>query len=179
MKRRSKIILGVVFVIALLVLFQWLSDLNSFPLNVIWSKKTCRESLKILAAARTTNELAQAVGSLGCFLTFPDKSWVAIRYKDMHRGMIASSAVVRDSGGVWFQSSRHFCGTFSGVRHSLHNQLSMEEDLRKLGETNNPTYKFSGKMLEMLLLEKSSNLVAARKNLEAMGFKRIDVPSAP
>ncbi len=71
-----------------------------------------RESRRVLAAASTAQQLQAAVGSLGVFYTFPDRSWLAIRYRDSHAS-IWSVAVARDSGGNWYESREHFCAAFS------------------------------------------------------------------
>ena len=77
-----------------------------------WESSVRKESIRILESAQTTNELAKAVGYLGIFFVFPDKSWMAIRYRDSHSGGVFSSAVARDSGGNWYESNYHFCGRF-------------------------------------------------------------------
>ena len=181
MKRWTKISLGLgcALVLPPLAFFFWLTVLDCFPLNVMWSNRTSHESKQLLLAARTTNELAQAVGQLGHFLSYPDHSWVAIRYRDTHSGMLASSAVVRDSGDAWFESTVHYCGAFSGGMHNIYRILEMDRELRELGETNSPANTRSGHDLEILNLVTATNLAAARKNLEAMGFKRIEAPSSP
>ena len=103
MIRRLLNILGLVALLALLVVI-----LINFS-EPAWTWHTRWESKRLLAAAKTTNELTEAVGKLGCFLTFPDNSWMAIRYRDTHGGILASSAIVRDSGGTWFESTEHYC----------------------------------------------------------------------
>jgi hypothetical protein len=174
MKRGSKIVLGIVLALALppLAFYFWLCVLNQFPLNTMWSRKTRHESQQILRAARTTNELAAVVGRYGCFLTFRDGSWMAIRYCDTHAGILASSSVTRDSGGAWFESSEHFCGSFLAALQ----QLSVQNILRELGETNAPPSS-SGKRETMLLsLMTSTTLETARQRLKALGFTEIAPP---
>jgi len=137
-----------------------------------WEFFTRWESKRILAAAQTTNELSAAVGNLGCFLTFTDGPWMAIRYCDSHGGKLASSAVARDSRGGWFESSEHFCGSFPAAKHLAKTQ----NILRELGETNVPSHT-SGKRETMLLsLMTSTNLETARQDLKALGFTEMSPP---
>lgn len=75
-----------------------------------------REARRLLSAASTPQQLQEAVGSRGAFFTFPDGSWLAIRYRDSHMGGVWSVAVARDSGGNWYQSRKHFCGSFEITR---------------------------------------------------------------
>lgn len=67
---------------------------------------------RVLAAAKTPDELRAAVGSLGRLFDLEDGSWVAVRYSDSHASPGYSCAVALDSNGKWFYSSRHFCGRF-------------------------------------------------------------------
>jgi hypothetical protein len=75
-------------------------------LSRMWEK---REGPKILAVA-TESQLQTAVGPLGCVLRFPDGSWLAIRYADSHAMASWSFAAARDSGGMHYESTEHFCG---------------------------------------------------------------------
>ena len=137
-----------------------------------WEFFTRGESKRILTAAQTTNELSMAVGELGCFLTFTDHSWMAIRYCDSHGGKLASSAVVRDSGGMWFESSEHFCGSFPAALQQLKNQ----NILRELDKTNAPSQGSDRRALTLQYLMEAENLTAARSCLENLGFTKIDAP---
>src|SRR5712671_6270938 len=77
-----------------------------------WYSNTRRESVRVLKVAQSRSELTRAVGDLGLFVSLTNGAWVAIRYRDEHGGGVRSCAVVRDSGGGWFESGRHFCGSF-------------------------------------------------------------------
>jgi hypothetical protein len=68
------------------------------------------------------------LGHLGTVLRFRDGSWLAIRYRDCHAFPTWSLATAHDSSGSWYESSEHFCGAFSTIRH-------MESIDRALGET--------------------------------------------
>ena len=137
-----------------------------------WEWCTRLESKRILAAAQATNDLSAAVGTLGCFLTFTDHSWMAIRYRDSHGGKLASSAVVRDSDGAWFDSSEHFCGSFPAALHLVKKQQA----LRELGETNAPPQTASGRETTLISLMLATNLDAARNHLKALGFTNMSPP---
>lgn len=66
----------------------------------------------------TPAELEDVVGYLGAVFHFRDGTWMAVRYNDSHSIAAWSFAIARDSGGMWFESTEHFCGAFRIV-HSL------------------------------------------------------------
>jgi len=143
-----------------------------------WSSSKRRESVRILLAAESTNELTAAVGSLGWFVQLTNEQWIAIRYRDTHSGFVGSSAVARDSGGAWFESKRHFCGRFQHWPR-LKEQVLGEEEQRKLTPewfTNRvsradedggmfPSYR------EMIAIESAPDLESARRALQRIGFR--------
>lgn len=52
---------------------------------------------------------------MGVLLGDPDH-WIAIAYRDSHRGGIVSVAIARTSDGLWYESDRHFCGGLVAYR---------------------------------------------------------------
>lgn len=52
-------------------------------------------------------------------------NWIAIAYRDSHRGGIVSVAIARTSDGLWYESDRHFCGGLAAYR-------SRREDLTRI-----------------------------------------------
>ena len=66
--------------------------------------------------AATPSELEKVVSPLGAVLRFKDGSWLAIRYNDSHNIPGWSLSVAHDSGGMWFESTEHFCGFFGFMR---------------------------------------------------------------
>lgn len=98
-----------------------------------------QHSRKVLAKVSTTEQLQTAVGSLGIFLAFPDRSWIAIRYRDSHAGGIWSVAVARDSGGHWYQSHDHFCGAFSSVKFEASLPPKLRENSSPSSIPSDPT----------------------------------------
>ena len=133
-----------------------------------WKSRVHRESIRLLEAAQTTNELAQAVGYLGLFLSFPDHSWMAIRYRDSHSCGVNSMAVARDQGGKWFHADRHFCGYLSAYPKIIEMQLSIQRDVA-VGRRSSAPYLMEG-FEEIHTLATSPNLATARTNLLALGF---------
>ncbi len=166
-KRILKIIAAtVLLLVAVLALYLFVIS----PLT--WKASVTMESIRILKAAQTTNELAEAVGYLGTFLTFPDGSWMAIRYRDLHSGGVFSSAVARDSGGDWFQSDYHFCGYFKAYPDRLEDQLGLEEAVAEGLLTNAPNVMTGFEGIHALAT--SPDLASARQNLLALDFKRME-----
>ncbi len=145
-----------------------------------WHSQTRRESLTILKAARSTSELASAVGNLGLFIPLTNGAWIAIRYRDSHSGGVRSCAVARDSGGSWFESERHFCGSLS-FWPQLKEDVAAEEEMRRLSpqflsnrvsraDSDNggfPSYR------EMITIESAQDLESARRGLLQIGFREL------
>ena len=129
MKRKLKYAAAIVLLcVVLFFAYVTFLDLFIYPLSAQReAREAQREARRLLSAASTSQELQQAVGSLGMFYTFPDGSWLAIRYSDSHTNGIWSIAVARDSGGNWYQSQEHFCGTFRFVRDLQQRSLDFGE----------------------------------------------------
>jgi hypothetical protein len=111
--------------------------------------------------AKTANELDKAVGDLGIVLTFPDGTWMAIRYIDQHEPIekLFSSAVARDSEDGWFYSDDHFCGYLAAYRHTIMGKQGLAEaDI-------DTSYK------GIHAVATSPDLATARKNLKALNFR--------
>lgn len=149
-----------------------------FNYPAMWYPLTRRESVKILTRAKGTNELAQLVGRYGLLLQLTNSGWIAIRFRDAHRGFFASCAVARDSEGNWFESDRHFCGSLSFWPRFKETEAAEQETREKYpdlytnklsrAESDNgmfPSYR------EMMAVEAATNMMAAREALQAIGFK--------
>ena len=122
---------------------------------VISSIQAESESVRLLSEAKSTNELAEAVGSLGVMMQLTNGGRIAIRYRDMHSPGFFSCAIARDSDGNWFESRRHFCGN---LRYWPTLKVQPDGD-------DDPFYR------EMLSIENATNMPAARIALEKLGFK--------
>ncbi len=109
------------------------------------------------------NELDKAVGDLGIVLTFPDGTWIAIRYLDRHEPAEAffSTAVARDSADGWFHSDHHFCGSLNAYRHTIVGKQGLAK--ADIDST------FEG----IHAVATSPDLATARKNLKALNFRRL------
>lgn len=128
-----------------------------------------RDSIRILAAATTEQEFKRASNSLGAFLTFPDHSWLALRYVDSHAGGIWSVAMARDSGGNWYESREHFCGTLGTVRE---HQLWLFDKQESPDSAGDPDPEPPGKHSKWLrFVSDSPNLETARQRLISEYFK--------
>jgi hypothetical protein len=132
----------------------------------MWQIDTRKDSLRILASAKSTEDLTAAVRPLGLFLTFPDKSWMAIRYSDMHGWSIRSVALVRDSGGQWFESHHHFCGMLAVYRE----KYEMQRTRRELGDTEDVKFLSHSSYNGIHAVAESKNLEEARKQLLKIDF---------
>ncbi|MEZ5326703.1 MAG: hypothetical protein R3F19_16780 [Verrucomicrobiales bacterium] len=138
-----------------------------------WHWRNRREALTMLSAAKTTNELQQAVGGLGIFIPLRDGSWIAIRYRDTHAGRIESLAVARDSGESWFESDHHFCGAFSAYAHDGRLLEEIRSELAKLGErdTNTTSRARSEIFVALDAVFDAPSLEVGRQQLLKLGFE--------
>jgi len=126
------------------------------------ANRRLEDSVRILQAAQTMNELDKAVGDLGIVLTFPDGTWMAIQYHDRHDPIEEwySLAVIRDSEDRWFYSDYHFCGYLASYRHTIMGKQEFtEEDITNFADIH--------------AVATSPNLATARKNLKALNFRRL------
>jgi len=131
-----------------------------FVLPMMARSRAEAESFEVLSTAHTQQELQEAVGDLGLMISLKNGDWIAIRYRDKHSGMIWSSSVARDSGGAWFVSDFHFCGTFSAYRHAKERMFGLEQfsDIRAIDE--------------------AKDLETARRLLVELGFRPALPPTA-
>jgi len=145
----------------------------------LWYRSTKRDSIQILKAARSPTELSNAIGDLGLFVSLTNNQWVAIRYRDAHGPVIRSSAVALDSGGHWFESSHHFCGSLS-FWPVLKDEIAEQKEQRKLTpqmfsnqvplvDSDNGFYRIQ----DMLALDTAPDLESARRALKALSFKEL------
>jgi hypothetical protein len=167
MRILKRILLGLLAVFLLLLLLIFVGE------PVTWHWRVRRDSIATLSAAKTTNDLQQAVGGLGIFIPIRDGSWIAIRYRDTHAGRIASLAVARDSDGSWFESDHHFCGAFAGYRHERQSVQELRSELAKLGETNTnlKTSARSDTATALDAIHSAASLEDGRQQLSKLGFE--------
>jgi hypothetical protein len=163
MKRAIKIIGATV--VLLLVAFL----LFPFIYGPIWEMRARKDSIRILARTDAKDELAS---ESNLFLTFPDESWIAIRYRDLHAGGVHSTSIARDSGGQWYESSRHFCALIDGYRSSY----EMYRLERELGETED--FHVSSGFDSIHAVAMAPSLVSAREELIKMGFHPLNEKDA-
>jgi len=146
---------------------------------VAWYRTTKRDSIRILQAARTRADLTNAVGDLGLFISLTNNQWVAIRYRDAHGLVIRSSAVALDSGGQWFESDHHFCGSLS-FWPILKDEIAEQKEQRRLtpqmfsnqvplADSDNGFYRIP----DMLALDTAPDLESARRALNVLSFKQL------
>gem|GEM_PF-2188704 len=162
-KKKVRINFITIFIaILLLPVFSYLTLWCVYP--VIWEYNTRRETLHVLASANSEEDFKQSLRYGGVFLTFPDGSWMAIRYRDIHVGWGGSLSIVRDSGGLWYESHHHFCGNFVGFI----SDYNFQRDLRELGEITSIdiTRSYDG----LKLVGESKTLAEARGQLLKNGF---------
>jgi hypothetical protein len=142
-----------------------------------WHSRVRKDSIERLQAAQQSGNLTNAVGNLGIVIQLTNNAWIAIRYRDTHSGDIRSMAVACDSGGGWFESRHHFCGSFGAFQaHKRH--LEVEEELRKLDPDHFiPTVStpesedgLMPSIHEMVAIESAPDLGSARAALMKIGF---------
>jgi hypothetical protein len=129
-----------------------------------------RSARRVLADAKTPDELRSAVGSLGAFFPLRDGSWIAVRYTDAHAAPGYSCAVAYDSGGQWFYSNYHFCGRFRSYSQ-------IEKQTRELAVANGDSEAEIQRSLshldaQIFGLAAATDLVVARELLLKMGFSQ-------
>lgn len=78
----------------------------------LWEQRTMRKSIRELSAV-TRPEMLAAKVERGRLFTFPDGSWLALRYRDTHAYHFGSSGVSYDSDGKWLAGNHHFCGSLN------------------------------------------------------------------
>ena len=162
MKRKLKY--AAVIVLLCVALFFVYATYLHLIINPFFAR---REALRLLSAASTSQQLQDAVGSLGAFYTFRDGSWLAVCYRDSHGGGIWSVAIARDSGGNWYESREHFCGAFRADRRlQQHEQLAIA-----LGES--PEAPSDERSRWILQLRASPDLQTARQRITSRYFTQL------
>lgn len=154
--KRLRLILGLIGIGAIgLLIFAFVI----FPAR--WKATTKRQSIDLLKQAKTTNELQAAVGSYGLFIALTNDQWIAIRYRDTHSFGIKSVSIALDSGGAWFESEAHHCGTF---RSWANYKKMLAEDDSEAKEDLPAIYQ------TLLAIESAPNLETARARLRDLGM---------
>ena len=138
----------------------------------MWHRRNRQEALTILSAAKTTYEVEQAVGNLGIFIPLRDGSWIAIRYRDTHRGYLASLAIARDSGGNWYESDHHYCGEFIAYKHDRRESEELHSEPAEPGEVATNARSESFAALDAVF--NAPSLEVGRQRLLKLGFETID-----
>jgi hypothetical protein len=155
---------GIVLCLALLCVFVF----PGYVAAAVGPSLERAKSHRVLAAAKTPDELRAAVGSWGRFFPLKDGSWVAVRYRDSHPYPGYSCAVALDSDGHWFHSSRHFCGRF---RNYDQIQKQTRQLATALGDEDAALQKaLSENDRELYDLATANTLAAARSQLLKIGF---------
>jgi hypothetical protein len=162
--KKATMIIGATLVLLVVALL-----LFPFVYGPFWEFRARKESIRILAKTDAKAELA---GVSNLFLTFPDESWIAIRYRDLHGGGVHSTSIARDSGGQWFESSRHFCALFDGYRSS-YEIYRLEREVGEIGDLN-----FSRGFESIHAVAMAPGLDSAREELVKMGFQPLNKKDA-
>jgi hypothetical protein len=128
-----------------------------YSASIPWEDSIRRQSVRILSAATTSNELQAAVGQYGVLLTLSNGSWIAIRHREMFEPSRAL-AIARDSDGKWFESRRQFSG---GLTYY---------PLSKLPGTSTRPRQLTPECFELERVASSPTLNEARAELLKMNF---------
>ncbi len=164
----KRILHGILAIALLLVLWPFVVD------PAMWHWRVRQESVAILSAAESPSDLQQAVGSLGIFIPLHDGSWIAIRYRDTHAGRLYSLAIARDSGGNWYKSTYHFCGSFNIYRIERKWQEDDQLERAESGETGpSPAIRSKGSetLATLDAVFSAPSLESGRRQLLKLGFK--------
>jgi len=167
----------------LVALFIWISFL--YP--VFGSRQARAEAISKLKAAKSETELRDSIGRLGLFLESTNGWWIAISYRDSHAGGIWSVAVAKDSGGHFYQSHHHFCGTLSAFGRDWENYSAGRKDANQQTDSAVREQRltelevFQGRLIksrfpELLRVAEATNLADARLQLGKAWFSRIEQP---
>ena len=168
-------VLKYIAIAVILVIVGMFVDL-SFGDPLFWHGAHRRESIRILSAAKTPQELRAAVGKYGAFIEPTNGGWVAIRYTDTHSGSVQSMTVVRDSDGKWFESRRHFCGVLqNNASNSIADYLRLQPELPDAFPTQTNAHGIPSPD-QLIPLFHATNVDAARKQLLTLGFKEFPPP---
>jgi len=125
---------------------------------------------RALQAVASFQDACDAVGQRGIALEYPDGSWIAIYYDDVHSGVSWSLAIARDSAGAWYESDRHFCGALESLRAGLYELRQLPAGLA----AGDPVLAELCSRLDrnpVRRLSEASGLPAAKEELHALGFE--------
>ena len=167
MKRIGRLII-IVVCFAIIALVAYGMFLQKYIGPVI-ERQIARHSFPKATAA----ELEDAVGDLGAVFHFHDGSWIAVRYNDSHSMAPWSFAIALDSGGLWFESTEHFCGAFKANRDERDMIVIATIDA-KVGTASEPPDNQPQHRGEWVrLLATSPDLATARQRM-ARYFHQVD-----
>lgn len=121
------------------------------------TSRTRSQSITVLKQNQNSFAACQAQIDEGVALTLPDKNWLAIRYTCSHCQWGNDVSIAMDSAGGWYQSDKHFCGSF--------------RFLRSMASGNIPASGGWG-----AALVQAGDLTAARQALLALGFTPMEAP---
>jgi hypothetical protein len=139
----------------------------------LWPGQQKRESIRLLSAAKTPDELKNVVTNLGAFITQTNGGWIAIRYRESHILGPLSKAVALDSEGHWFESEKPFSGEFRSARALLDRERRYRAESPKLftNVTESIYFKPGTPSEPYYRLFLATNLETARKELLGLGFR--------
>jgi hypothetical protein len=126
-----------------------------------------------LTTANTYEQLTNAVGPLGVVLTLTNGDWIAISYRDLHLLPIRSLAIAKDSGGQWFESHHHFCGSLSfwpRRKQNVADALALERDYPQASDDSVARLTNQTGYCEMFAIESAPDLTHARIALRKVHF---------
>ena len=101
---------AIIALIGLLLVYTFLIE------PVIWRSKNRSELIAILKQAIGPDQQEPIAGGTGLAVTYPDGSWLTIRYRDTHAGSVSSIAIAHDSAGGWHESTEHYCALLGAAR---------------------------------------------------------------
>jgi hypothetical protein len=89
--------------------------------------------------------------------------WIAVKYADSHQWPGWSISIARDSGGMWWESSVHYCGAMGVESYRVSYPDAFAEKLAE-AEPGSVLHAFAA-------IEASPDLATARQHLIALGFR--------
>ena len=110
MKRIIKTGFLIIAIVGLLLAYVF------FIAPFIWRSKNRSESIAVLKQAIGPEQQEHIAGESGLAVTYPDGSWLTIRYRDTHGGPVSSIAIAHDSAGGWHESTEHYCALLGSAR---------------------------------------------------------------
>jgi hypothetical protein len=164
------VLLGAFAIVAFAVVWPMLRERDVTR----WKQMVKQDMIQALKAARSEQELRNAVKPYGLLVVCSNSGWLAIGYRDRHGGGIHSVSIAHDSDDRWFHSERHFCGSLSQIP-GLHEQLIEAKSLNALAEAKDGQHLVASRQNSadeagLLALYSAPNLVSAREQLQKIGF---------